>query len=285
MSSLTTFARRRAVAPSRQGLGPLAALLLLLAVAYFLVPVYIMFKVSVSSPGEILRQFPAFWIEEFTWRHWEQVLTSGNLWAPLRKSLVVATGATLLTLLLAVPAAYAISRLPPRPRYTAIIALFFTRMFPDVGVALPIAVIFLKHSLLDTDLGLILAHTNLVLPLAAWVLVGTFNTIPRELEQAAEVDGASRLRALWSVALPLARPGIAVAAIFVWLASWNEFTYAMYLTLGKRTLPLLTYYYITRGNWFQSAAYSAILTIPVLLVTLFLQRYLRSGYLSGSLKG
>lgn len=277
--------RRPGADVGRRSLPPVAIPLMLLAVLLFLLPVYIMFKVSVSSPGEILRQHPAFLIEDFTLEHWRQVLTSGNLWAPLRKSLVVATGSTLIALLLATPAAYVISRLPRNIKYGAVMALFFTRMFPDVGIALPIAVYFLKLGLLDQDLGLMLAHTSLTLPLAAWVLVGSFSTIPQDLEQAAAVDGASRTRTLWSVVLPLALPGVAVAANFTWLLSWNEFTLAMYLTLAKRTLPLMTYYYVQRGNWFQAAAYSGLLTVPVMVVTLFLQRYLRTGYLSGSIKG
>lgn len=263
----------------------LGAAFLVVAVAFFVIPVYIMFKVSVSSPGEVLTPHPTFWVQEFTTRHWREVLTSGNLWPPLRKSLVVATGTTLLVLALAAPAAYAIARLPLGLRYGAAMALFFTRMFPDVGVALPIAVQFLKWNLMDTDLGLILAHAILTAPWAAWVLVGTFAAIPPALEEAAAVDGATRLRTLVAVVLPLALPGLAVAAIFTWLASWNEFTFAMFLTLSDRTLPLQTYYYVQRGNWFQSAAYSGLLTVPVLLVTLWLQRYLRTGYLSGAVKG
>lgn len=123
------------------------------------------------------------------------------------------------------------------------------------------------------------------LPLVAWILVGTFETIPVDLEQAARVDGASRLQVLWKVVLPLALPGLAVAAIFIWLESWNEFTYALYLTLSERTLPLQTWYYVIRGNWFDAASYSTILTIPVFIVTFFLQRYLKTGYLTGAIKG
>jgi trehalose transport system permease protein len=258
---------------------------LLVAIAYFVIPVYIMFKVSVSSPGEVLTAHPSFTIQEFTAKHWRDVLTSGNLAGPLRKSLTVATGTTLICLLVAAPASYAIARLPRGLRYGLIMALFFTRMFPDVGIALPIAVQFLKWNLTDTDLGLMLAHLTLVLPWAAWVMVGTFTAIPRDLEEAAAVDGASRLRTLLAVVTPLALPGLAVAAIFIWLASWNEFTFAMFLTLSDRTLPLQTYYYVNRGNWFQAAAYSGLLTLPVMLVTLFFQRYLRAGYLSGAVKG
>lgn len=270
---------------SRRRLQPLAVPILLLAGAFFLIPVYLMFKVSFSSPAEVLTAHPTFWFKEFTLKHWKEVLNSGNLGGPLSRSLTVATSATLLALLITAPGAYVISRLPRGMKYTLVLSLFFTRMFPDVGVALPIAVTFIKWNLMDTELGLVLAHLTKVLPFIAWVLVGTFDTIPTELEKAAWVDGANKVQTLLRVVLPLAAPGLAVAAMLVWLDSWNEFTFALYLSLSEKTLPLQTYYYVQRGNWFQAAAYSGLLTIPVMAITFFLQRYLRTGYLSGSIKG
>ncbi|HWI64328.1 MAG TPA: carbohydrate ABC transporter permease [Symbiobacteriaceae bacterium] len=270
---------------TRRRLSPWAIPVLILATILFVTPVYLMFKVSFSSPGEVLTAHPTFWFKEFTLKHWRQVLDSGNLTAPLLKSLSVATWTTLLALVVCAPGSYVISRMRPSVKYVVVLSLFFTRMFPDVGVALPIAINFIKWNLLDTHLGLVLAHLTKVLPFIAWILVGTFDTIPDDLEKAAWVDGASRIQTLIKVVLPLAAPGLAVAAMLVWLDSWNEFTYALYLTLAKNTLPLQTYYYVMRGNWFQAAAYSGLLTIPVMFVTLALQRYLRSGYLAGSLKG
>lgn len=282
-----------AVTPrTRRGGDPVATLgralslpALIIAAVLLLFPVYLMVKVSISPPGEVLTQHPSFLIRQVTLEHWQNVLGSGNLWAPLRKSMMVATLTTLGTLLMASPASYVISRLPQPYRYGSVLALFFTRMFPEVGIALPIAVTFIKWNLTDTVAGLVLAHMIRELPFIAWILVGTFETIPTDLEKAALVDGASRAGALTRVVLPLALPGLAVASIFAWLDSWNEFTMALYLTLSDRTLPLLTYYYINRGNWFSAAAYSAILTLPVMVVTFFLQRYLRTGYLSGAVKG
>jgi trehalose transport system permease protein len=87
------------------------------------------------------------------------------------------------------------------------------------------------------------------------------------------------------VLVPLAKPGIAVAALFAWLESWNEFTYALYLSLTENTLPLQVYYYVTRGNWFDAATYATLLTVPVMVVTACLQRYLKAGYLTGAVKG
>jgi trehalose transport system permease protein len=266
---------------SRQGSLPLLIIFSLLMI----IPVYLMFKISVSHPQDVLTQHPPFWIENFTFKHWIRVFESGNLWDPLMKSFVVATTTTLIGILIAAPAAYVISRLPKGYRYGIILSLLFTRMFPDVGIALPISVQFIEWNLLDTDFGLILAHLIPNLPFLAWILVGTFEAIPTDMEKAAMVDGASRIGALTRVIFPIASPGIAVGAMFVWLNSWNEFTYAMYMTMTENTLPLQTYYYVVRGDWFQSAAYSTILTIPVIIVTFLLQRYMKSGFLSGAVKG
>ena len=257
----------------------------LLAVVYTLVPLYLLFKISVSPPTEALTPHPSFGLHTLTGEHWRLLLTSGTLWPPLGKSVAVALWTMLGAVGIATPAAYVLARLPQTWKYGCILALFASRMVPEVGIALPVAVQFLRWGLVDTQLGLVLAHLVKVLPLVAWILVGTFETIPVELEEAAQVDGCHRLAVLRRVVFPLAAPGVAVAALFAWLESWNEFTYALYLSLTENTLPLQTYYYVTRGSWFDAATYAIFLTVPVLVVTAALQRYLKAGYLAGAVKG
>lgn len=258
-----------------------------IALALFLttVPVYLLFKVSISKPAELLTQHPTFWISQPTFKHWANVLGSPELWEPLSKSLMVATLTTVISVAIAAPAAYVIARFPRKVRYTTILSLLFTRMFPDVLIALPVAIVFMKMGLMDTVPGLVFAHLIGNLPFLAWILVGTFETIPKALEEAATVDGCSRFQALMQVVFPAATPGIMVGAMFVWLNSWNEFTYAMYLSTANKTLPLQTFFYQAKGSWFDSAAYATILTIPVILITFALQKYLVSGSLSGAVKG
>jgi trehalose transport system permease protein len=273
--------RTVAWSPGRLGFYALAALFGLLAVA----PLAILFKVSISGPEDVLVQHPPFWVWHPTLEHWADVLKPDVIWPPLRKSLVVATGTAVLSVLIAAPAAYVIARLPRGWRYGVVLALLFTRMFPEVIIATPIAVTFLRAGLIDTDVGLVLAHLIRNLPFVAWILVGTFEVIPRDLEEASWVDGNGRLGTLWSVVLPLALPGIAVAAIFAWLDSWNDLLYAIYLLLADRTLPLMTYYFANRGSVFDVATFSVVLTVPVLVLTLLLQRYIRAGTLGGAVKG
>lgn len=251
---------------------------------FILVPILLLFKISVSAPQDILTQHPPFMIKNFTWDHWKRVFAAGQIWVPLWKSATVATTVALLGVFIAAPAAYVISRLPKGIKYGVLLAIFSTRMFPEVGIALPISVVFVRWGLVDTNLGLVLAHLIKVLPLMAWILTGTYDSIPKALEQSALVDGCDKAQALVKVVFPLSLTGMAAASILCWLESWNEFTYAVYLCLAESTLPIKTFYYVRRGNWFESAAYAVFLTIPVMIVTFFLQNYLKSDYLSGALK-
>ena len=244
-------------------------------------PLYGLLKISVSPPGEVMTAHPTLLPHGLTWRHWQRVLEDGQIAAPLRKSLAVAGGTTLLALLLAGPAAYSLAQLPLRWRYTILTGLFLCRMLPEVSVAMPIAVVFLRWGLMDTALGLTLAHLPMALPVAAWVLTTAFGNIPRDVEEAAALDGCNLWRTLAYVIIPLALPGVIVAALLVWLLSWEEFVLATYLTLGDKTMPLQVYYYLYQGNAFVTAVAAVIMTAPVLVLSGVLQRYIRETSLAG----
>ncbi|MGH2561023.1 MAG: carbohydrate ABC transporter permease [Thermomicrobiales bacterium] len=250
-----------------------------------LLPLYVLFKVSVSTLADATAPHPSYLIGDVTWDTWNKILNWDEIGAPLRHSLTAAFGTAILAIIIAAPAAYVIARLPRGVRYSVVLGLLFTRMFPEVIIATPIASNFFEWGLNDTDVGLVLAHLIRTLPLVAWVLVGTFEVIPIELEEASSVDGSGRIGTLIRVVVPLALPGIAVAGIFAWLDSWNDLLYAIYLFLTEDTLPLKTLYYKDRGNVTDLATISVIMTIPVAILTLGLQRWIRTGYLSGAVKG
>jgi trehalose transport system permease protein len=268
-------------------LQPLPLYLYLAVVSLIILyPIFLMVKISASYPADIMKPH-----KDFIWgpggitlEHWRNVFTSGLLLPSLFKSLLVATMVMILAILIAAPAAYVIARVGSPWKYLCIIALFISRTFPEVAIALPVSVVFLHWNLLDTSFGLILAHLIKVLPYVGWILIGTFEAIPLSLEEASSVDGASKIRTLRKVIVPLSLPGVAVAAMLVWLESWNEFTYALYLTVSENTLPLQTYYYLNRGGIFNSAAYATIITLPVIVLTFILQRYITSGMLAGGVK-
>jgi hypothetical protein len=174
-----------------------------------------------------------------------------------------------------------------------ILFLLFTRMYPEVGIALPVAVAFLRldkvlpFKFYDSAFGyeLVLAHMIITLPLTTWVLVGAFDTIPRDLEEQASVDGASRIQTILRVAIAVAVPGIAVATIFAWLASWDEVAYAIYLTLFNRTLLLETVNIVGRFPPPVIATYAMLIALPVVIVNYLMQRWIRADYLAGAVKG
>jgi trehalose transport system permease protein len=261
------------------------AMLVLLVVATTIAPVYFMVSLSVMEPSEFFRPHPAYFPTKFTTQWWERVLNSEDLYPAFMKSLIVATVTTAVAVVISVPGAYAISRLAPNIKYFLILSLFFTRMYPEIGIALPVAVFFLRMGLYESVVGLVFAHLILVLPVCAWILVGAFETIPRDLEEAASVDGASRLSTLLRVVIPLAAPGISVAAIFSWLLSWDEVTYARFLTLLHPTLPIQILDIIGRSGPTVVATWATIVTIPVVIITYLMQKWLRADYLAGAVKG
>lgn len=248
-------------------------------------PVYILAKISVSSKPEVLTSHPSLFIQQFDFSHWKSIFETGKIWPPLIRSLVVAISTTIISLIIVVPACYSVSRMKKKWRYFFIFSLFFTKMFPGVALALPISVIFLKWNLLDTATGLVLANLVKQIPFMAWILVSTFVAIPKDLDEAALVDGASKMQTIRKVILPIAASGIAVAAMYVFLNAWNEFTFAIYLSNNSKTMPIQIYYFVERGSIFNQATYATVLAIPVIIITFLLQRYLKSGYLSGSVKG
>jgi trehalose transport system permease protein len=255
-----------------------------------LFPIYLIFMVSFAPGSALFGDRPALVVTDFTLKWWQRIFESGGLASPLVKSLVVASATTILAIVIAAPAAYVISRLRPAIRYTIVIGLLVTRMFPEFTIGISVATRFAKlHpfglNLLDSYVGLVLAHLIGSLPFIAWILVGTFETIPIDLEEAAQIDGASRLGTLLRVVFPVAAGGIAVASLFVWLYSWNEFLYARLLTTTQLTLPLRVFQSIDRGSVQDAATVAAILTLPILLIVYFLQRYLRPGALTGAVKG
>jgi trehalose transport system permease protein len=250
-----------------------------------LFPIFVLLVVSLAPGAALFGERPALIITAPTFRYWRAVLQDGDLWAPLIKSVAVAVLTTAGVLVLAAPGAYAIARLPSRLRYGVVIALLVTRMFPEFVVGVSVATRFAQLGLVDTYGGLVLAHVAGVLPFVAWLLVGAFEGVPPDVEAAAAIDGASRLATLRRVVLPMTAPALAVAALFAWLYSWNEFLYARLLTTSQNTLPLQVFQAIDRGTRQQMAAVAIVLVLPILGVVAVLQRHLRPGALAGAIRG
>lgn len=247
-------------------------------------PLYLLLKISLSPPGEVMTAHPTLLLHSVTGQHWRRVLSSGRIADPMRLSLTVASSVAVVALAFAAPAAYSLAHLSERWRYGLLLGLFLCRMLPEVSIAMPIAVAFLRWGLMDTATGLILTHVTMVLPITAWVLTTTFSTVPQEVEEAAALDGCGPWQTLLRVILPLALPGLVVGGLLAWLFSWEEFVLATYLTLGRKTMPLQVYYYLYQGNWFVTAVAAVVMTLPVLVLSGWLQRYLRTTNLTGAFR-
>ena len=251
---------------------------------FFLIPPYLIGLISLAPSSEIFTFPPKWIISSFTTDAYQKIL-SGQPFQAFIRSVSVALICVLGTVIMGVPAAYALSRISAGTKYFLLISIFIVRMIPSITIALPITIEFLKLNLLDSIIGLAMAHLIHILPFTIWVLVSVFDTIPVELEESAWIDGASRFQALLYTVLPVSMVGVSVSCIFAFLQSWHEFTYALYLSLMRPTLPISVWIYSSRGYVQESAAYSVLLTVPVILITYYLQKYLRAGYLAGSVKG
>jgi multiple sugar transport system permease protein len=195
---------------------------------------------------------------------------------------VLAVGAGLLA---GLPAAYTMARY----RQARLGFLFLmVRILPSIAFLVPLFVIYRRLGLINTFGGLALAHVIVVLPLVIWVMAGFFADIPRELEEAALIDGCSRVGTFVRIVLPLCRPGIVAATILSFIASWNNFIFVLILG-GKDTitLPMAVYSFVSFEdvNWGGLTAAATVITLPILVLSLIVQRYLAGGLTMGAVKG
>lgn len=208
----------------------------------------------------------------------------------LRNSLFIATSATVLTLVVCTTMAFGLSKLPKRFRDFLTFLILSTRFVPYVVLALPFFLFFLTLGISGTRVGLLLAHLAMQIPFAVWLLVEFFDAVPREIEEAAIVDGCSPFGVFWNVSLPMVISGISACAILVFILSWNEYLFAIFLS-GYEAQPLTVG--ITRflgamdtgAQYGAIAAYASLIVLPVIVLTLALNRYIVSGLTAGAVKG
>jgi multiple sugar transport system permease protein len=236
---------------------------------------------AIAVPAAVL---PAQW----TLENYVSALTKDGVVPALINSVVTAVLSTVFSLVLAVPAAYAITRYRTPSGRVFVLAALVTRMVPTIAVGAPLIETMRTLGLTDTSLGLAIAHTTISLPLSIWLMSSFFESVPDELEEAAKVDGASRIGALWRVVLPVVSGGLAVTAIFAFLASWNEFLFSLLLTsVRAQTTPIVIANFQTQFglDWGAMTALAAVYSIPVILLTLVLQRHIVAGLTLGAVKG
>lgn len=207
----------------------------------------------------------------------------------LRNSLLISVSVTIFSIILASTSAYAFSRFRFRGQKEGLLAFLVTQMFPATMLLLPTYVLMARLRLVDTPLGLVIAYTATSLPFCVWTMKGFYDTIPRELEEAALIDGLSPMQAFFRIIIPLSTPALAITALFSFMAGWSEYIVARVIisSRGLYTLPLgladLAGTFQT--EWANYAAGSLLVCLPVLVLFVLLNRYLVSGLTLGGVKG
>jgi multiple sugar transport system permease protein len=258
-------------------------------VLYALLPVMWILSLSFKSGDDINngKFLPSNW----SWDNYDTVFDTSLFTSALRNSIGVSVISTVVSVFLATLAAYAIARLNFRGKRLILSLALAIAMFPTVALISPLFDMWRSLGLYDTWLGLILPYLSFTLPLSIWVLSAFFREIPWEMEQAAQVDGATAWQAFRKVIVPLAAPGVFTAAIITFFFAWNDFAFGISLTASERarTVPAALAFF-TGESFFQQptaaiAAASVVVTIPVIALVLVFQRKIVAGLTSGAVKG
>ena len=260
---------------------------------FTVVPFYVMVTTAVKPLGEVQGDFH-WWPSHATLRPFVDIWSTIPLARYFANSLVVCVLSTVFSVFIAIFAAYAVSRHRFRGRGVFTGTVLSTQMFPGILFLLPLFLIFVNIDkalgftfLYQTRLGLIVTYLTFTLPFSIWMLASYLDGIPRELDEAAKVDGTGDLGALFRVVLPAARPGVIAVAVYAFMTAWGEILFASVMTNDStKTLSIGLQYYSTQINvyWNQVMAASLVVSVPVVVGFLLLQRYLVAGLTSGAVK-
>ncbi len=279
---MSAVRRRRRRWASRLRFAPIGA-----AVVFVLVPLYWVAITSIKPSDDYLAVPPVWFPAHPTLVHYTAALFSYRGLEGLSHSLTVALGATLLSVLLGTPMGYSLARFQTGGKHLALWVLS-QRFLPPVAIGLPIFLLYRSFGLYDTQPGLVLVYTVMTLPLTVWMMYAYFRQLPRELEDAARVDGCGWWQAFLRVAIPLALPGVAAAAAFAFIAVWTEFFFALILTSRHAfTLPTVFRSFVSfqGAQYGESSALAMVSLAPSILLGILVQRHLVRGLTLGAVRG
>jgi multiple sugar transport system permease protein len=268
------------------------AIVIAVLTVFTVMPLYVMITSAVKPLGDVQGAF-TWWPTTITIQPFIDMWTTVPLAQYFFNSVVVSTIATLFSLVIAIFASFAVSRYRFRGRSVFTTTVLSTQMFPGVLFLLPLYLIFININqtfgiqLAGTRVGLIITYLTFTLPFSIWMLAGYFDNIPRELDEAARVDGSSAIGALFRVILPVARPGVVAVGVYSFMTAWGELLFASVLTTQEsRTLAVGLGEYSTQVNiyWNQIMAASLVVSIPVVIGFLLLQRSFVAGLTAGAVK-
>lgn len=284
---------RQKVAPVRQARGftrPLQYLALAAYVVFLGFPLLFLLSTSVKTPQELQSADRSFFPHSLNWSNFTDAIQKANLVEAAGNSLYVAVLTTVIVTLISLPAAYALARFQTKLRGIATGWILLSQVFPFILIVIPLFLVLKQIGLINNLVGLVLVYTVWSLPFALWMLRGYVAAVPVELEEAGAIDGATKLRVLRSIVLPLLAPGLVATSLFTFISSWNEFFFALVLIKDPnlQTLPLTLARFVGAEGQVQLgqlAAASLLATIPSLVFFLLIQRRLTSGLMSGAVKG
>ncbi len=295
------MARRRSSALSRRGKiinKPYLYVGLVLLVIFTLAPFAWLISSSFQTGRELLSIPPHFIPREPTLDNFQRLFATektvtgfqgSDYLASVRNSVIVASATTIVSIVLGTPAAFAFARLRIPFKNVLLLFILGLTMLPTVSIIIPLFVTGQKLGLLNTRLYLIICYTTFSLPFTIWIMNGYFRTLPKELEDAARIDGCSTVGLFLRIALPLAAPGLAATAIFTFLNAWDEFMMALIFTstYASKTLPIAVSEFVGRFSidWGLMNAGGLVATLPPLVVALLMQKYLIEGLTAGAVKG
>ncbi|HTS91151.1 MAG TPA: carbohydrate ABC transporter permease [Stellaceae bacterium] len=244
-----------------------------------------MLSLSLKTEIENIAYPPVFIPETPTFDNFRHVFESSPFGRYILNSLIVTGSATLFALAIGVPAGYGIAK---AKAYRLAVLVLIARITPNLSYLIPLFILFQFLGLTGTLWPLVITHLVITVPIVVWVMIGFFETLHPDLEEAALIDGATLWQAFRHVALPLARPGIVVAGILAFIFSWNNFIFGVVLAGREtRTLPVAVYNVLTfeQISWGPLAAAALVVTLPVLILTIFVQREILTGLTAGGVKG
>jgi len=259
-----------------------------------LFPIFWMVSTAFKPATEIYSLTPRPLPSHPTWTNFANVLNGSVIgmpyWTFLRNSLFVTVASVLVSSVIALLAAIAVARFRFRFRTTYLIMLLIVQMLPQQALVIALFLDFRRLNLLDSLIGLILLYITFALPVTIWMLRNFVAAVPRELEEAAAIDGAGPMAVFFKVLLPLVAPGLVTTSVFAFIFAWNEFVFAttfLGTDQAKYTLPVYVTYFFGKGSvdWGAIMAASVLFTLPVMIFFLIMQRRLRTGLLAGAVKG
>ena len=286
----------RVVHGSRFRPGTLARAVFISAyLGFLLLPLYWAAVTSIKPQEDLLVDPPVWWPHHPTGLHYTTALNAFRGWTGLKNSLIIGFATTALALVIGTSAAYSMARFRTGGKHLAFWFLS-QRLMPPVAIIIPVFLLYARYtnewfgfSLVDTRVGLILLYTVFALPFTVWMMFAYFRQMPPELEEAALVDGCTRMQALWKIAAPLAAPGLVSAGAFAFILSWTEFLFALVLSRTHAiTLPVALAGIITgfQGNQYgEASALTMVSLIPALILGILIQRHLVRGLTLGAVQG